>query len=193
MKILWFDCETTGLDPKLNDIVTLSMIIDIDGKIVDRLDLKMQPKNWDAISPEALKINGLTIEQLKTFEAPSVAHAKIKAFFGKYVDQFKKNKTIDDKLIPAGYNVLFDIQFLAELFVKQGDKYFGAWVDYHKLDIASIVLFLKMHNVLDIPGFKLVEVAKALGIEFAAHDAAADIETTRTVALRLLEKIKVIS
>jgi DNA polymerase-3 subunit epsilon len=193
MKILWFDCETTGLDPKLNDIVTLSMIIDIDGKIVDRLDVKMQPKNWDAISPEALKVNGLTIEQLKTFEAPSVAHAKIKAFFGKYVDQFKKNKTMEDKFVPAGYNVTFDVQFLAEFFAKQGDKYFGAWVDYHKLDIASIVLFLKMHKVLDIQGFKLVEVAKALGIEFAAHDAAADIETTRTVALRLLEKIKVLS
>jgi len=193
MKYLWMDCESTGLDPKLNDIITIAMIIDIDGKIVDRLDLKIQPKNWDNISPEALKVNGITIEEMKTFMAPSEAHAKIITFFKKYVDQYKKNKTMHDKLIPAGYNVKFDLGFLSEFFAKQGDKYIGSFIDYHCLDIASIVLFLQLHGAIQIPGFKLVEVAKSMNIEFAAHNAMADIETTRIIAYKLMDKIKVLS
>jgi DNA polymerase III subunit epsilon len=193
MKILWADSETTGLDPHTNDIVSLSLLMDIDGVIVDKLDLKIQPINWDAIEDTALAINGFTRDQLKTFMKPEEALGKILAFFDKYVDKFKKNKTMEDKLVPAGYNILFDIQFITEFAKKLGYKYLGAYIDYHKLDVASIVLFLKMNKVFNIPSWKLVDVAKELGIEFAAHNSMADIETTRIVAMQLLDKIKILS
>lgn len=194
MKILWFDCETTGLDPKVNDIITISLMVEIDGQIKESLDVQMQPLNYDAISPKALETNGLTIEQIKTFETQVVGYKKIEAFLGRHVDKFKKNKTSEDKLVPAGYNVMFDILFLAELFKKNGNNYFGAYVDYHKLDIASIVLFLKLNKILNVEGFKLAEVAKAMEISMDnAHDASCDIKTTRLLAYKLIERMKTLA
>jgi DNA polymerase-3 subunit epsilon len=191
MKILWFDCETTGLNPIQNDIISLAMIIEIDGEIKDKLYLKIQPHSFENISDEALKINGFTKEDLKTFLPPKEAHKQIVSFFAKYVDKFKKFKTMEDKLIPAGYNVLFDIQFLSEFFKKCGDNYFGSFIDYHKLDVASIVLFLQMHKKIDIKGYKLINVAEYLQASIDAHNAESDIAVTRDIAYKLLNKIEV--
>jgi DNA polymerase III epsilon subunit-like protein len=191
MKILWFDVETTGLNSVENDIISLAMIIEIDGIVMEELYLKIQPCNPDNISNEALTINGFKREEFSTFLPPKEAHKQIITFFNKYVDKYKKNKTINDKLIPAGYNVLFDVQFLSEFFKKVGDNYFGSFVDYHKLDVASIVLFLQMHNKIKIEGYKLINVANYLNASINAHDAQSDIRATREVAYKLLEKIEV--
>lgn len=112
MKILWFDVETTGLDPVKNDIITLSAIIEVNGKVERTLDLKVQPHSYENISQEALDINGITIEQMKTFDTPEVAHEKLVAYFSKYVNRYNKL----DKFQPAGYNITFDMLFLAEFF-----------------------------------------------------------------------------
>jgi DNA polymerase III epsilon subunit-like protein len=191
MKILWFDCETTGLNPIQNDIISLAMIIEIDGEVTDKLYLKIQPHSFENISDEALKINGFTREDLKTFLPPKEAHKQIATLLAKYVDKFKKFKTMEDKLIPAGYNVLFDIQFLSEFFKKCDDNYFGSFIDYHKLDVASIVLFLQMHKKIDIKGYKLINVAEYLQASIDAHNAESDIAVTRDIAYKLLNKIEV--
>lgn len=186
MKILWFDVETTGLDAKTNDIISLACLIEIDGAIVDSLELKIQPINWNTISPEALKINGFTIDDLQTFDEPKVAHQKLVTFLSRHVDRYNKH----DKFQPAGYNVGFDIGFLSEFFKKVGDKYFGAWVDYHKLDVASLLQLLTLKNVLCLSSYKLVNVVKEFDIEINAHNAMSDIEATRTLCYKLLNKIE---
>lgn len=193
MKLFYFDVETSGLDAKQNDILTLSGLIEIDGEIKDTINLQMQPFNYESISPEALKVNGLTLEQIKTFDKPEIAKQKLEVFFNKYVNKYKKNKTSEDKLLPAGYNVLFDIQFLSEFWLKNGDKYFGSYMDYHKLDLASIILFLKYKGVLSFPGYKLIDVAKALGCTFKAeaHDAESDILVTREIGNKIMKLIEV--
>jgi len=108
------DTETTGLDYKVHDIVTLAMLIEIDGEIADSLELRIQPINWDDISEEALKVNGFTREQLKTFDPPKVAHAKLIKFLSRYVNRYNRA----DKYQPAGYNVGFDVGFLGEFLKK---------------------------------------------------------------------------
>jgi len=187
MKIFWFDVESSGLNPKENDILTLAGLVEIDGKIERGINLKIQPHNWDNIDDEALKINGLTKEKIKTFDRPEIAHEKLVAFFSKYVDKYDSK----DKFQPAGYNIPFDINFLAEFFIKCGDKYFGSWVDYHKLDVSSIVQLLYLKGELqDLENFKLKTVAGYLGISIDAHDAKSDIIATRKVCYKLLERIK---
>lgn len=187
MKILWFDVETTGLDPVKNDIVTLSALIEIDGKVERSLDLKIQPIDWGNIEEEALKINGLTVEEMKTFDSPKIAHEKLVAFFERYINRYDST----DKFQPAGYNITFDMLFLAEFFKKCGDKYFGSWVDYHKFDVATLVQFLHLKGTLDLENYKLVTVGNAMGIEFKAHDAKADIIATRDICYKLLNMIEV--
>lgn len=117
MKIAWIDTETTGVDPQKNDIISLACIIEIDGVVKDKLYLEMQPINWDNIEEEALRVNGYTIEKLKTFMTPREAHSKLNNFLGKYCNKFNRQ----DKYIPAGHNIgRFDIPFLAEFYKKQG-------------------------------------------------------------------------
>lgn len=191
MKIFYFDIETSGLDSKINDILTLSGLIEIDGEVKETIDLKIQPFNWESISDEALKVNGLTREEIKTFLPPREAFLKIQSLFKKYVDPYKKNKTSEDKLLPAGYNVKFDIDFLNQFWKKNNDNYFGSFIDYHALDLASIVLFLKYKGLLKFPGYKLVDVANALGITFKAHEASEDIRITREIGNKIFNMIEV--
>lgn len=187
MKILWFDVETTGLDAKENDIITFAGIVEIDGKIVDQIYLKMQPHNWDNIEQRALDVNGITREELKTFQTPQEAHKKLISFLSKHVNRYNKN----DKYQPSGYNVTFDMLFLAEFFKKCNDKYFGAWIDYHKLDVATLVMFFKLKGVLKLEKYRLAYVAEALGIPLKAHDAQEDILATREIFYQLLNKIEI--
>ena len=186
-KLVWIDGETTGLDSLQNDIITLSIIIEINGQIEDKLNLEMQPFNYQSITDEALRINGMSIEQIKKFPQPHEAHKKIVKLFEKYINRFDKN----DKLTPCGYNVGFDVDFLFKLFQKCGDPYCGSYIDYHKLDIASIVLFFKIQGYFpDLEGYKLVDVCKALNIELDAHKAEADIVATRQIYYKLMDKIE---
>jgi DNA polymerase-3 subunit epsilon len=183
---MWIDTETTGLDHSKHDIITMSILIEIDGEIIDSLDLKIRPTNFDNISAEALAVNGFTIDDLKQFPPIEQAHKKLIKLFSKYVDRYNKF----DKFQPAGYNVGFDMNFLAELFKKVGDKYFGSWIDYHKLDVASILQFVTLKGILRLDSYRLVNVAKHFGIEIDAHNAKSDILATRQVCYKLMEFIK---
>jgi oligoribonuclease (3'-5' exoribonuclease) len=156
MKILWIDVESSGLNSIEHDILSLALIVEIDGEVKDKLYLEIQPINWDTISDEALKINGFTREQLKTFMEPKVALDKVIYFLAKYIDRYKKDKKMEDKFVMCGYNVRFDSEMFSSWCKKLGYKYIGAFIDYHIIDIASIVLFLKMHGKFNMDGFKLV-------------------------------------
>lgn len=185
MKVLWIDSETSGLSPIENDILTLALLVEIDGEIKDELYLEIQPTNWNSISIEALKINKLTIEQLKTFDLPIVAHERLEQFLSKWIDRYDKK----DKFQPAGYNVEFDCEFLGQFFKKVGDKYYGAWVDYHKFDVATLVQLLALKKVIKLSSYKLVNVAKHFNIEFDAHNAMSDIKATRQLCYKILDRI----
>jgi DNA polymerase-3 subunit epsilon len=185
-KIFWFDVETTGLDEVKQDIITLAFIVDINGQVKAKGHLKIQPTDWDAIQDSALEVNKITREQLKTFQLPAVAVKKLNTVFGKFVDKFDKK----DKIIPAGYNVDFDLKFLREFYSKQNDKYLYSWLDYHKVDPMQFVLGLRVAGHLrDLENVKLETVAKYLGIEIQAHDALSDITVTREVYYKLLSRI----
>lgn len=187
MKIFWFDIESSGLDSIKNDILTLSGFVEIDGEIKKGIDLKIQPFDYDNISAEALEVNGLKLEDIKKFDEPKVAHKKLVKFLSEFVNRYNKN----DKLIPAGYNVMFDVNFLFEFFKKCNDPYCGAFIDYHKLDVASLVLFFKIQGLFDFHGFKLKNVADDLNIPLNAHDAKNDIIATRNVYNALMKRIEV--
>ena len=188
MKIFWNDVETTGLDPKRNDIISLACIIEIDGVIKEEFKLNIQPFDWNNIEMSALKINGITIEQLKTFILPKEAHKKLKSYLKKYVDPYNRN----DKFQFAGYNNDFDIKFMSEFFKKCGDKYFGPWIDYHRLDPQVLLQFLHLKGDINLPNYKLETVAKYFGININAHDAMSDIKATREIVQKLIPRIKYI-
>ena len=60
MKIIYIDVETTGLGCPESGLVQLAGAIELDGEVVERFDFHMRPFPEDAISDEALAVNGLT-------------------------------------------------------------------------------------------------------------------------------------
>jgi DNA polymerase-3 subunit epsilon len=186
MKILYFDVETTGTDPRKHSIIQLSGIVEIDGEIKEEFDFRVQPDSFEDIDPEALLVNGITIDELKTFERPEQVYKDIIGIFETYIDKFDKN----DKFYPAGQNVGFDIDFLAEFFKRRGDDYFGSWQNWRCIDSRFIANFLIYSGMLEVPDTKLITLCQQFGIEFGAHDSMEDIRATRELIYRMKSLIK---
>ena len=185
-KILFFDCETTGLNPTKNDIIQISGIIEIDNKEADRFNIKMQPFNWDNIEQEALNVHGISIEKLKEFQKPDIAYREIVTLFDKHIDKYDK----DDKFIVCGYNVRFDIDFLKEFFHKNGNEYLFSYFGQVK-DPMQVINYLRTIGKIDVINSKLTSVCEYFNIDIGqAHDAMADIVATKLVAEKLDDLLK---
>lgn len=188
MKVLWLDTETTGIDPKKNGIIQAAFIVEIDGQVKEERVFQMCPASVCEINAEALKVNKITEEQIKTYPPEHVVKKEIDAMFEKYVSRYDPN----DKFIVAGYNVGFDIDFLSELFSRSGDVYFRSWVDAAKMDIMIVQSFLEWTGKSPKP--KIRKLA-GLGLHYSAenansHDALDDIRLTREIGLSMYEMIK---
>ena len=181
-KILYFDTETTGLDPVKQDIIQIAGIIVIDGIVQEEFEFKVKPFSFDNISQEALDVHGYNVENLKTFPEPHEVHCQLIDIFSKYVDRYDTN----DKFTPAGYNVHFDMDFLQQFFIKNNDVYFGSWMNWKKVDPLPLLHYLDFCGRISLPNYKLSTVCQHFGIEIKAHDALGDIKATRELLAKLM-------
>jgi DNA polymerase-3 subunit epsilon len=187
-KILYVDVETTGLKPDFHDIIELAYIIEVGGVVKDKNCLKIQPFSYENVDMEAIEVSGNTIEQIKTFTEPRLAYRKFVDALGKHCNKFDKN----DKFTPAGFNCRFDLDFLNQFFIKNGDKYFGSWQTWKGLDPLPILHFLNFSGKIDMPKYTLEESCKFFGIEIKAHSAESDIDATRNLLLKLVDIFKTV-
>ncbi len=181
-KLLFFDCETTGLDAKLNDIIQFAYIIDIDGEVKEEGNIFMQPFSYDNISQEALNVNKRTIEEIKTYQSSYDGYKQIINIFNKYIDKYNKN----DRFSPAGYNIGFDREFLQQFFLKHNNKYCWSYVDYHLLDPMPVLMMLTLKGSLKMYNHKLITACENFGITINAHDALSDIRATRELTYKIM-------
>jgi DNA polymerase III subunit epsilon len=149
----------------------------IDGEMREAFDWKVRPLRGDMVSPEACKVTGVTIEQMREFpEAPAV-FAQLLALLNRYVDKFNKK----DKFFFVGFNSTFDDDFLRRFWEKNGDAYYGSWFWWPSIDVAVLAANKLGDARAEMPNFKLTTVAEYMAIkaEGSAHDAGYDIELTR--------------
>lgn len=182
MKVIWLDAETTGTDPKVNDIVQVAMLVEIDGRLAEEYTACCQPYNWDAIEPSALAVNGLTIEQLRKYPEPKLVYEQIVELVGKHMDKYNK----DDKFTLAGQKVDFDAGFLREFFVKAGDAYYGSWFNNRYVDLLALVRILRYTGQLTLANDRLATICASLSIDLKAHDALEDIHGARAAFKELM-------
>ena len=180
-KILYLDVETTGLKPDIHDIIELAYIIEVNGEIKERACLNIQPFSYDNIEPEALKVSGHTAEQLRSFLTPRDAYRIFIEALGKHVDKYDRA----DKFYPAGFNAGFDLEFLNQFFLKNGDKYFGSWHNWQTIDPRPILIFLNYMGKINLPKYNLEEACKHFDIPIVSHSAESDIEATRILLHKL--------
>ena len=124
MKILFFDLETTGIRYWRNGIHQISGEIVIDGRTKEAFNFHVQPNPQCSIDEEALRICGVTREQIMNYTPMRQVYNQLIAMLSKYVDKYNRQ----DKFFLAGYNnASFDNYFLKAFFVQNGDNYFYSW------------------------------------------------------------------
>ena len=176
-----FDLETTGTNPGKHGIHQISGQIVIDGVVKESFDFHVQPNPKALIEEEALKVGGVTREQILAYPPMQQVYQEFVAMLGKYVDKFNKK----DKFFLVGYNnAAFDNQFLRGFFLQNGDVYFGSWFWSNSIDVMVLASAYLATRRPEMENFKLSTVAKTLGIvvnDDSLHDAMYDIELTKAV------------
>lgn len=167
MKLFFYDLETTGLDCERHGIHQISGAIVIDGETKEEFNFKVQPNPYAVIDEEALKIAGVTKEEVMAYEPMQDVYKKIVAMLGKYVNKFDKK----DK-------------FFREFFAQNRDMYFGSWFWSNSFDVMVLATPYLASCRADMANFKLSTVADTLGIkveEDKLHDAMYDIYLTKAI------------
>ncbi len=180
-KILFFDLETTGLDSKIHAIHQMSGMLQVDGKVVQEFNWSFRP-DYGEVTSEALAVSNLTIEEVMAREMTSSdAYRNLLGLLHPVCDKYNKK----DKVFLCGYNnASFDNQFLRAFFSANGDDYFGSWFWSNSLDVMVYASMLLSKKRPQMENFKLMTVAKTLGIEVddsQLHDALYDVRLTKEI------------
>ena len=174
-KLFFFDLETTGVKYWKNGIHQISGAIQIDGEIKEQFDFKVRPIENCEIDDEALKIGGVSIEQIKQYTEMNIVYSQLINLLSKYCNKYNKN----DKFHLVGYNnSSFDNQFLRAFFIQNKDQYFGSWFWSDSIDCFVLASNKLRKERVNLENFKQGTVAKYLGIavdESKLHDAKYDI------------------
>lgn len=183
-KEIWLDLETTGTNEVKNGVTQIAGAILLDGALKEKFNFKLQPFPGDVIETKALEVQGITKEDLKTYDDPFEAKVHFTNLLKCYVDQFNKK----DKFHFFAYNAQFDDRFLRQFFYKCSDKYYGSFFFFPPLDIMNLAAFHLRKERNKLPNFQLMTVAKYLDIkidENKAHDAFYDIKITNLIYKKL--------
>lgn len=176
MRILFFDTETSGLDPQWNVILQLSyQIVDSDSwatlKSVNHYF--SWPENKARVTYGAIEVNGLTEEFLAGKKLSDRKNA---------LEEFVKDKDSCELLV--AHNLEFDKKFIIASCREEGVKFANSgWSK-------SYDTMKRTTNFCQIPkdwgnGYKwpkLTELADCLGVDYskiALHDSSGDVELTK--------------
>lgn len=198
MTYIVLDSETTGLDPKNYDLLTLYMAVvdfydeygpDFPFKYVintkKSIDLKLRP-SWSLeyrVDPEAMAINKIDLEEHKKEAITNAAGAMVVEHFLKSI---KQNK--DDEINVIGWNPSYDLGFLFE-HMPSINTYFG----HSMIDVKSTALIYRdMAKPVLTPKANLSGFARHFDIDPAgAHNAKEDCKLAISVLNKLVECIKI--
>jgi DNA polymerase III alpha subunit (gram-positive type) len=173
------DVETTGLDSRIHDVIEISLL-----RLNDNIQKtwSLRPLNVDQAQPDALRINGHKLEDLKlqtkfgrdTYREPSEVLIEIENWIA-------EDGTPAGKRILVGQNINFDKDMFEQLWKKcnASDTYpFGRRI----LDTMQIEFFLDFCKGTFAEGYSLNNLIKKYGVKNEkAHTAEADVKATREV------------
>lgn len=182
-KQFFVDVETTGTDHKTNGIWQIAARVVINGECVETFKREMQPFPKQMVHAKALEVGGITMEQLRGFEEPTVVYADFVKMMKKYVDKFNKK----DKFHFFAYNAQFDSDFMRQWLANNGDKYYGSyfWTPY--ICVMQLAGFVLAERRAELENFKLETVLNHFGIPLEnAHDGMCDIVATEQLFNRFV-------
>jgi DNA polymerase-3 subunit epsilon len=180
IKKFFYDVETTGINWRRCSIHQLSAWIEIDGVVVEKLNLLIKPHPKAEIEQTALDICKVTEEQIQAYSSMEGQFQVLLATLKRYVDPYSKG----DKFFMVGFkNASFDDDFLKKYFELMNSKFFFYFYA-NSIDVSCLAAQYLINIRSSMPSFKLHRVAKTVGIhvdEERLHDADYDVYLTREV------------
>lgn len=172
-KHCYIDCETTGLDAEKNGVIQIAGMIIIGKEVKDTFDFKVQPFESDVVEDSALSVNGISREDLESYEQPQVVYKKLTHLLDRHVDKYTRT----DKMFLHAYRAVFDDDFMRSWFAKNGDNYWNAYFFYPAYSIEEIAQRALHLERAGMPNFKLETVAQYFNVKPSGdlHDAAVDV------------------
>jgi DNA polymerase III epsilon subunit-like protein len=184
------DVETTNLSHLTGDIIELSIYRLSDDS---QKTWFIKPKNYDAIEPDALRINGHKLEDLKlltkygqeTYQDPAKVIVEIENWM------LEDMGSTDDRIL-IGQNPIFDLQFMQKLWDENNCKEtFPLGKRPFVLDTRQVQLFIDLVNNTRQEYYNLGSLVERWGVKKEkAHRADADTRMTKDVLLAQLAYIK---
>lgn len=191
MKTVFYDLETTGIDPEKAAVIQIGAILDVDGEEVDRIDIKLKPHDGAYVDSKAMAVTGISMDDLLNNPDrmhPTDGYWRFMRFCG-----FRPGQRVyaSNRIHRAGFNILgFDNRFLEALGASVGDGYTFAKFHWPGIDVASMACAVLRNRRLEMPNFKLMTVAEELGIstDGQAHDALFDVHVTREIYYDVMDE-----
>ena len=187
----YFDLETTGLNPMVDEIIQFSAIIEIDDEIIETIDLKARPTDEKLIQPEVLKLLNITTEEIMSRElSQDELYEAILAFYDRHVDKYDRN----DKFVAVGYNIDFDKSFMRNFFIRHGNRYIDSYISHHSIDVMAFSHIFLIYGMIpsDQENLKLTTMCKFANIPLEkAHDSLYDTHAMRRLLKWFEEKMTI--
>jgi len=190
------DVETTGIDDRIHEIIELSLF-----RLSDQVQKTffLKPMDLSTAEPEALRINGHRLEDLKAgfrpenketntsrivYQDPSKVLVEVESFL------MQDGMTSTERVL-VGQNITFDKGFLQNLWKRhdQSETFpFGRMY----LDTMQIAAFLDYVTGQERQSYHLNGLIKDLGVKRIgkAHNAESDVHATVSVFTKLVELAK---
>lgn len=169
---LVLDFETTGTEPGFHEPTQVAALLLDEGlRELASYSSLIRPIHPENAAPEALEVQGRTLEELEGALPPAIVFQTLHRFVGQ----------VAEPVVLVGHNVDFDHRFL-----KVAEAYYGFRVERMEADplcTCSLARVLLQAQGL-VADARLGTVAAYYGIEFQAHDALGDIRATAELLRR---------
>lgn len=163
-----FDTETTGLEPaEGHDIIEIGAEKLVNGKVIDEFDALLTTER--TLDPDVIAVHGITNALLEKEGRPP---AEVLMEFLGFIEG----------AVLVAHNAVFDMAFLNEHLRRIGSP---------PLSNQTLDTLIISRRELLLPSYSLKNVAAYLKVpQPKAHRALADVQTTRQVFLKLIERAK---
>lgn len=169
------DCETTGLNPRKDEILSIAAVHIKKNKIMMRKTLNIFVKPSKKITEESIKIHQIRPVDLQNGKDPNEAILELLEFIG--------NRPI------VGYYIKFDIAMIS----KYTKKIIGVALPNRQVEVSSMYFKTKKRSSdYEFVDLKFDTILKELDIpELGKHDALNDAIMTAMMFLKLKNQPKV--
>lgn len=185
MTILFLDLETTGLYANRHGVHQIGACIDIDGKVVDEFCMNVKPFITAVFMEEALRVSGITINEIAKYPDMEEAYTAFMNFKEKYAP------SAAGKIFISGYNSGgLEMPFFREWFRHLGKiELFKSMFHSASLDVMVLAAQYSVQKNYPLVSYSLRDVAEMFSIPIdkkKLHNALYDAKLSREVYYKLI-------